>query len=203
MKSQFLLKYQDYPDASNIFHLEYCTVSDCDIPNGSGGINKECYTYGTLRRQPIINEILNKVNHFDIKSYIEECNNRNLKSAFDMFKINGEYCFWGLRLGPIVQAPDELELRKLLSQDHKSSEAMQQKAVTARMIRDITYNLLRQAIANDCNVSVKEAGYIIGNVLDCAPHEDASSYIFMVPNWAHNWFRHDGYVSKMLKVLNG
>lgn len=39
---------------------------------------------------------------------------------------------------------------------------------------------------------------LFGNQLDCAPHEDISGYIFMVPNWAHKWFRHNGYVSKMI-----
>ena len=47
--------------------------------------------------------------------------------------------------------------------------------------------------------SVQEVADIIGNQLDCAPHEDISGYIFMVPNWAHKWFRHNGYVARMLK----
>ena len=35
-------------------------------------------------------------------------------------------------------------------------------------------------------------------MLDCVPHEDISGYVYMVPNWAHKWFRHRGYVSTIL-----
>lgn len=202
MKTNFLALNRDYPIRNSIVQAEYCIVSDSDIPSGSGGINRERYSYAHLRRQPIIDEIVEGVNYPRIKQYIHECNERNSNSAFEMYKINGEYCFWGLRVGPIVQAPNQMDLRKILSQNPSTAAAVQQHVVTARMIRDITYDLLRQAIAKDCNISVKDAGHTIGNVLDCAPHEDASGYIFMVPNWAHNWFRHDGYVSKMLKELN-
>ena len=57
----------------------------------------------------------------------------------------------------------------------------------------------REELARLYGTSVQEAADIIGNQLDCAPHEDISGYIFMVPNWAHKWFRHNGYVSRMLK----
>jgi hypothetical protein len=48
----------------------------------------------------------------------------------------------------------------------------------------------------------REAALAIGNQLDCAPHEDISGTMFLVPNWAHKWFRHDGYVSRLLASLN-
>ena len=35
-------------------------------------------------------------------------------------------------------------------------------------------------------------------MLDYVPHEDISGYVYMVPNWAHRWFRHKGYLSAML-----
>lgn len=40
---------------------ELCIISDSDIPSGSGGINGEGYTYGQLRHQPIITEILKRI----------------------------------------------------------------------------------------------------------------------------------------------
>ena len=40
---------------------ELCIISDSDIPAGSGGINGEGYTYGQLRHQPIITEILQRI----------------------------------------------------------------------------------------------------------------------------------------------
>ena len=42
---------------------ELCIISDSDIPSGSGGINGEVYTYGQLRHQPIITEILQRITH--------------------------------------------------------------------------------------------------------------------------------------------
>ena len=95
----------------------------------------------------------------------EECNERNRQEGFTMYKVDGEYCFEGLRVGPKVKIPSKDKLLVLLGGQ----------PINAAAIRNITYNQL-----------------------DCAPHEDISGYIFMVPNWAHKWFRHNGYVSKML-----
>ena len=43
-----------------------------------------------------------------------------------------------------------------------------------------------EQLARLYGTSVQEAADIIGNQLDCAPHEDISGYIFMVPNWHIN-----------------
>lgn len=95
-----------------------------------------------------------------------------------------------------------MDLKQILCADPKTIDAVIKHEVSAGMIRNITYALLRHEIAQRCGISDKEAASVIGNHLDCAPHEDISGYIFMVPNWAHKWFRHDGYVSKMLQELN-
>ncbi|WP_312185300.1 hypothetical protein [Sphingobacterium sp.] len=203
MKQQFTQLNAEYPNIAGIMKVEKCIIDENDIPQGYGGINKEGYNYGILRRQPIIPELLNKINNPKVRTLAEDCNRRNSEHGFCMFKINGEYCFWGLRLLPVVKTPNVLELKILLEKDPSTAEAVTNKVVTPRMVRDITYNLLRQELAKVLGVSAKEAGHIIGNELDCAPHEDPCGYIFMVPNWAHNWFRHDGYVKQMLTVLNG
>lgn len=198
----FLKLNKDYPNVDHISHVGLCEVSDQDVPSGNGGINREGYTYGQLRRQPIINELFQKIANAQLKSIAQACNNRNSGSGFEMFKVNGEYCFWGLRVGPVVRTPNVEEMRKLLANQPKTAQALANKSVSADMIRQVTYDLLRHEVAKVCGMSLKEASLAIGNQLDCAPHEDPSGYIFMVPNWAHNWFRHDGYVSKMVKELN-
>ena len=119
----------------------------------------------------------------------EDCNERNRKDGFTMYKVDGEYCFEGLRVGPKVKIPSKEELLALL----------ENQPINAASIRNITYMLIREELAQLYGTSVQEAADIIGNQLDCAPHEDISGYIFMVPNWAHKWFRHNGYVSRMLK----
>ena len=119
-----------------------------------------------------------------------------------MFKVEGEYCFWGLRVGPVVRTPSTSEMKQILLKNPKTAQAVKEHRVTAAMIRAVTYDLLREELGRCYGISKEEAGLAIGNQLDCAPHEDGSGYIFMVPNWAHKWFRHDGYVSKMLSEMN-
>lgn len=201
MNTKFAKQYPDYPLNTSQLMVEYCEVSDSDIPSGSGGINSERYTYGELRHQPIIPKIAYRNNNPYVEAFIEECNGRNKTEGFSMFKVNGEYCFWGLRVGPVVKAPSVAEIRNILQENPKTAEILEAGNITAPMIRDITHTILRQAIANHCGVSVNEASDIIGNQLDCAPHEDISGYLFMVPNWAHRWFRHDGYVSQILQEI--
>ena len=168
---------------------ELCIISDSDIPAGSGGINGEGYTYGQLRHQPIITEILKRITHPIARQMAEDLNKRNHKDGFTMYKVDGEYSFEGLRVGPKIKIPEKDELLALLGGQ----------PVNAATIRNITYTLIRKELAQLYGTSVQEAADIIGNQLDCAPHEDISGYIFMVPNWAHKWFRHNGYVSRMLK----
>ncbi|VFB12801.1 Uncharacterised protein [Bacteroides heparinolyticus] len=178
------------PSSFANLYVEVCKISDTDIPSGNGGINKEGYTYGELRHQPIIPELMAQITHPKIRQMAEECNSRNRKEGFAMYKVDGEYCFWELRVGPVVKTPSKEELLKILPE----------RPVTASAIRAVTYEILRKEIALQCNMSLKEAAEAIGNQLDCAPHEDISGHIFMVPNWAHKWFRHRGYVAK---ILNG
>lgn len=166
--------------------IEYPTISDSDIPSGSGGINREGYTYGELRRQPIIPEIMRGITDPIVRRWAEECNARN-RSGFIMQKVDDEYSFDGLHVGPKVKLPSKAELIRLVGSNP-----------TAEDIRNVSYTLLREEIARQTEMSVAKAASAIGNMLDCVPHEDISGYVYMVPNWAHRWFRHRGYVSAML-----
>ena len=163
-----------------------CAISDSDVPSGSGGINREGYTYGQLRRQPIIPELMSRISHPVVKLWAEECNARN-RSGFVMRKIDGEYCFDGLHVGPKVRLPERDALVAKFGRVPSASE-----------IREVSYTLLREEIARQTGLSVAQAASTIGNTLECVPHEDISGYVYMVPNWAHKWFRHRGYVSRIL-----
>ena len=166
--------------------FENCILSDSDIPSGSGGINREGYTYGQLRRQPIIPEVMHGISNPIVRRWAEECNARN-RSGFGMRKVDGEYCFDGLHVGPKVALPSRAEIVRRLGANP-----------TAGDIRELSYSLLREEIARQTGMSVASAASAIGNMLDCVPHEDISGYVYMVPNWAHKWFRHRGYVSRIL-----
>lgn len=201
--NSFNLCNPDYPLSMENTLVEPCLVSDADIPSANGGINSEGYTYGELRHRPIIPELMSHVSNSTLKEFAEICNSRNSKEGFNMFKVAGEYCFWALRVGPTTKAPSLHEMKRLLSANPKTSAAVREHNVSAGMIREVTYDLIRTRIAERCDISYKEAASAIGNQLDCAPHEDISGYLFMVPNWAHKWFRHDGYVSYILHMING
>ena len=116
---------------------ELCIISDSDIPVGSGGINGEGYTYGQLRHQPIITEILQRITHPIARQMAEECNERNSRDGFTMYKVDGEYCFEGLRVGPKVKIPSKEELLALLGNQ----------PINAASIRNITYTLIREELA--------------------------------------------------------
>lgn len=165
---------------------ETCRISDSDVPSGSGGINRERYTYGQLRRQPIIPEVMRGISNPTVRRWAEECNARN-RSGFVMRKVDGEYCFDGLHVGPKVKLPSASELRRHLGGN-----------LTPSAIREMSYSLLREEIARQTGMSMRQAASAIGNMLDCVPHEDVSGYVYMVPNWAHKWFRHSGYVASIL-----
>ena len=153
--------------------IEYPTISDSDIPSGSGGINREGYTYGQLRRQPIIPEIMRGITDPTVRRWAEECNARN-RSGFIMKKVEGEYSFDGLQVGPKGKLPTRAELIAMLGSNP-----------TAEEIRNVSYTLLRKEISRQTGMTVAKAASAIGNMLDCVPHEDISGYVYMVPNWAH------------------
>lgn len=161
-------------------------ISDSDVPSGSGGINREGYTYGELRRRPIIPEVMRGVTDPVVRRWAEECNARN-RSGFVMRKVDGEYCFDGLHVGPKVRLPEREELIRRFGRVPSAAE-----------VREVSYSLLREEIARQTGMSVASAASSIGNMLDCVPHEDISGYVYMVPNWAHRWFRHRGYVARIL-----
>lgn len=151
-------------------------------------INGEGYTYGQLRHKPMIDEVLVKIKNPKAREWAEECNHRSRKGG-RMKKINGEYSFEDLRVGPKVKLPPHEEYEKLSGKNNPSSED----------IRKVNYQIVRNALAKKLGISPKEAGDMIGQQFVCIIHEDQSGYAYMVPQWAHEWFRHDGYVSKVKK----
>ena len=120
---------------------------------------------------PIITEILQRITHPIARQMAEDCNERNRKDGFTMYKVDGEYCFEGLRVGPKVKIPSKEVLLALL----------EDQPINAASIRNITYTLIREELARLYGTSVQEAADIIGNQLDCAPHEDISGYILWYP----------------------
>lgn len=77
--------------------------------------------------------------------------------------------------------------------------------ISPRNIRDITYYIGRKALADKYGLTIKQAADIIG-LLDLVIHETDDARIEIVPNNVHRFkqfYAHKGYVSKMLKEING
>ena len=77
--------------------------------------------------------------------------------------------------------------------------------INPRSIRDITYYIGRKALADKYGITIAKAGHIIG-LLDLVIHETDDGRIEIVPNNVHRFkqlYAHKGYVSKMLKLING
>ena len=76
------MKYPDYPLSLEKLDTETCIVSDSDIPSGSGGINGERYTYGQLRHQPIIPELMRNSVILVILRKVSVCSKSKVSTAF-------------------------------------------------------------------------------------------------------------------------
>ena len=76
----------------------------------------------------------------------EECNERNRQEGFTMYKVDGEYCFEGLRVGPKVKIPSKDKLLVLLGGQ----------PINAAAIRNITYTLLREELARMYGTTAQE-----------------------------------------------
>ena len=74
---RFKMKYPDYPLSLEKLDTETCIVSDSDIPSGSGGINGERYTYGQLRHQPIIPELMRNITNSQLSTMLKSVIPRN------------------------------------------------------------------------------------------------------------------------------
>ena len=77
--------------------------------------------------------------------------------------------------------------------------------ISASSIRDVTYYIGRKALADKYGLTIKQAADVIG-LLDLVIHETDDALIEIVPNNVHRFkqlYAHKGYVSKMLKEING
>lgn len=55
---------------------EPVVVSDSDIPRGKGGINREGYTYGFLRKVVIQPELYDRLSNPIVKGWVDEARQR-------------------------------------------------------------------------------------------------------------------------------
>ena len=82
-----------------------------------------------------------------VRRWAEECNARN-RSGFIMKKVEGEYSFDGLNVGPKVKLPTRADLIAILGSNP-----------TAEDIRNVSYTLLREEIARQTGMTVAKVTF--------------------------------------------
>ena len=148
---------------------------ECIIPSGNGGINGEGRTLREICEKPVPEHLI-KNGHVDFSAIA-----------------------WP---GVTARLPEKDALVAAIRQNYPGISLDD---ITPRSIRDITYYIGRKALADRYGITISKAAHIIG-LLDLVIHETDDGRIEIVPNNVHRFkqlYAHKGYVSKMLKLING
>lgn len=181
--------------------------NDNIIPSGNGGINGEGRTLKEICEQPVPEHLIRKLDGVgvacDIVSRMKTDLARMGSSRVPQPAQNGHVDFREIAWpGVSARLPEKAEL---ISAIRKNYPNIVLEDITARSIRDVTYYIGRKALADKYGLTIKQAANIIG-LLDLVIHETDDARIEIVPNNVHRFkqlYAHKGYVSKMLKEING
>ena len=180
---------------------------DSIIPSGNGGINGEGRTLKEICERPVPEHLIKKL---DEERLAPEAVNRMKadlarmgSSSVPQPAQNGHVDF-SVIAWPEVTArlPEKNALVAAIRQNYPGISLDD---INPRSIRDITYYIGRKALADRYGITIPKAGHIIG-LLDLVIHETDDGRIEIVPNNVHRFkqlYAHKGYVSKMLKLING
>lgn len=177
------------------------------IPSGNGGINGERRTLKEICEHPVPEHLIRKLDNEGVGSSVVSRMKADLarmgSSRVPQPAQNGHVDFRGIAWpGVSARLPEKAEL---ISAIRKNYPNIAIEDITARNIRDVTYYIGRKALADNYGLTIKQAANIIG-LLDLVIHETDDARIEIVPNNVHRFkqlYAHKGYVSKMLKEING
>ena len=180
---------------------------ECIIPSGNGGINGEGRTLKEICERPVPEHLIKKL---DEERLAPEAVNkmkadlaRMGSSRVPQPALNGHVDFSAIAWpGVTARLPEKNALVAAIRQNYPGISLDD---INPRNIRDITYYIGRKALADRYGITISKAGQIIG-LLDLVIHETDDGRIEIVPNNVHRFkqlYAHKGYVSKMLKLING
>ena len=177
------------------------------IPSGNGGINGEGRTLKEICEHPVPEHLIRKLDGVGIVSNIVNRMKVDLvrmgSSRVPQPAQNGHVDFREIAWpGVSARLPEKAELIAAIRNNYPNIAL---EDITARSIRDVTYYIGRKALADKYGLTIKQAANIIG-LLDLVIHETDDARIEIVPNNVHRFkqlYAHKGYVSKMLKEING
>ena len=176
-------------------------------PSGNGGINGEGRTLKEICEHPVPEHLIKKL---DEERLAPEAVNkmkadlaRMGSSRVPQPALNGHVDFSAIAWpGVTARLPEKNALVAAIRQNYPGISLDD---INPRSIRDITYYIGRKALADRYGITISKAGQIIG-LLDLVIHETDDGRIEIVPNNVHRFkqlYAHKGYVSKMLKLING
>jgi hypothetical protein len=187
----------------------FCTKDPNEdiIPSGNGGINAERRTLKEICQKPIPDTLIQKLDRTSLSPSVI----RKIKS--DLFKMgssrvpkpakNGHVDFKNISWpGISAKLPRREELIARIQCKHPG---ISNNEISGAHIREITYFIGRKTLSDKYGMSDTQAANIIG-LLDLVIHETDDARIEIVPNNVHRFkqlYAHKGYVSKMLKEING
>lgn len=177
------------------------------MPSGNGGINGEGRTLLEICMQPVPEHLIKKLDEErlapEVVSRMKADLTRMGSSRVPQPAQNGHVDFSAIAWpGVTARLPEK---NGLIEEIRKNYPNISLDDISPRNIRDITYYIGRKALADKYGLTIKQAADIIG-LLDLVIHETDDARIEIVPNNVHRFkqfYAHKGYVSKMLKEING
>ena len=180
---------------------------DSIIPSGNGGINGEGRTLKEICERPVPEHLIKKLDEERLapeavnrmKADLARMGSSSVPQPAQNRRVDFSAIAW-----PEVTArlPEKNALVAAIRQNYPGISLDD---INPRSIRDITYYIGRKALADRYGITIPKAGHIIG-LLDLVIHETDDGRIEIVPNNVHRFkqlYAHKGYVSKMLKLING
>lgn len=187
--------------------IKHKTSLEDVIPFKNDGINKEKRTLREICKKPIPQELISKLDEMGLDPFVVKRIKEDLsKMGSDKVphpSINGHVDLKDIAWpGISPKLPDK---ESLIIAIKKNKKGIDLKDIGDRDIRDVSYDIARQTLADKYGITKEQAKDLIG-LLDLVPHETENGVLQLVPTNVHKFkqlYAHKGYVSKMLKQING
>jgi hypothetical protein len=188
--------------------IKHKTSLEDVVPFKNGGINKEKRTLKEICQHPLLPQMYETLDNMGldpsvlkrIKNDLEKMGSNKVPRPSKGGHVNLNDIAWP---GINPKLPDK---EALIAMIRKNKGNIELADIGERDIRDVSYEIARQALVEKYGITMKQADLLIGNTFDLVIHEAENGVVQIVPNNVHKFkqlYAHKGYVSKMLKQING
>lgn len=188
--------------------IKHKTSLEDVVPFKNGGINKEKRTLKEICQHPLLPQMYETLDNMGldpsvlkrIKNDLEKMGSNKVPRPSKGGHVNLNDIAWP---GINSKLPDK---EALIAMIRKNKGNIELADIGERDIRDVSYEIARQALVEKYGITMKQADLLIGNTFDLVIHEAENGVVQIVPNNVHKFkqlYAHKGYVSKMLKQING